>query len=183
MGEIKWVDYLFRKYDNSETSIHVGYRLLPTRIIGDNSLWPSDINRREKSVRSARSPCARSNSSESGRRVTRGNERRKKKKSRRWCLRLNYIAGDQVAIHHWPEAKFAFDLTRIDSIAVPSGRSLDDDLIAVRKSPSWRSRGQLAIHPSFTPSPLWAEPREPEPRFLHRTKLSSRAPAVAVAVD
>jgi len=77
MGEIKWVDYLFRKYDNSETSIYVGYRLLPTRIIGDNSLWPSDINRREESVRSARS-----NSSESGRRVTRGNERRKKEKSR-----------------------------------------------------------------------------------------------------
>lgn len=33
----------------------------------------------------------------------------------------------------------------------------------------------------FTPSPLWAEPREPEPRFLHRTKLSSRPPAVAAA--
>jgi len=25
----------------------------------------------------------------------------------------------------------------------------------------------------FTPSPLWAEPREPELRFLRRTKLSS----------
>lgn len=44
-----------------------------------------------------------------------------------------------------------------------------------------RRSDRAAGSTKFTPSPLWAEPREPEPRFLHRTKLSSRPPAIAAA--
>lgn len=40
--------------------------------------------------------------------------------------------------------------------------------------PPKKSVAAIAGSAKFTPSPLWAEPREPEPRFLHRTKLSSR---------
>jgi len=45
-----------------------------------------------------------------------------------------------------------------------------------------KNRGDRAAGSTkFTPSPLWAEPREPELRFLHRTKLSSRPPSIIAA--
>lgn len=54
---------------------------------------------------------------------------------------------------------------------------------AGRQSNPAEKAGPAAIagFTEFTPSPLWAEPREPEPRFLRRTKLSSFRPAAPSA--
>jgi len=85
------------------------------------------------------------------------------------------------------------DLIRVADIPCIRWYTVDDDrtedsLMIIRvimtrttNQISPKSGDRAAGSTKFTPSPLWAEPREPEPRFLHRTKLSSRPPSVIAA--